>query len=246
MRHTYVEIAVVDLVGICEASGMEAESTESLAERAAQAVERAILTGRFPPGARLRIAEISEQFEIGATPVREGLSRLITKGLVRIAGSRGFQVAPVSRADLEDLVAARIAIEVEALRLAIAKGDARWEGQILSCLHQMQRQLDLAPEGLAEMTDVFDAVHREFHAALIAACGSQRLRDLAALLYDQGLRYRRLMVLRVRLRRPLVPAEFLAEHRHIAELVLARDAVRAEAALRAHFSRTLEDMPADA
>jgi len=48
---------------------------DTLSERAAALIQRDILTGRFAPGSRLGIMDLASDYGMGATPVREGLSR---------------------------------------------------------------------------------------------------------------------------------------------------------------------------
>src|SRR6187397_1941570 len=95
----------------------------TLTERAAMLVERDIIAGHLAPGARLGIVDLVQRYEIGATPLREGLSRLISRGLIVGIGQRGFRVSDVSREDLEDITQMRTVVEIEALRLAMARGD---------------------------------------------------------------------------------------------------------------------------
>src|ERR1700716_1163092 len=109
----------------------------TLSERAASLVEHDIIAGILAPGARLGIIDLVQRYDIGATPLREGLSRLISRGLIVGIGQRGFRVADVSREDLEDITRIRTVIEIEALRLAIAQGDDAWGGGIFSARHRM-------------------------------------------------------------------------------------------------------------
>jgi GntR family carbon starvation induced transcriptional regulator len=51
-------------------------------------VERDILIGHLAPGARLGIVDLVERYDIGATPLREGLSRLVSRGLIVGIGQR--------------------------------------------------------------------------------------------------------------------------------------------------------------
>ena len=99
----------------------------TLTERAAMLVEQDILAGHLAPGSRLGIVDLVQRYEIGATPLREGLSRLMSRGLIVGIGQRGFRVADISREDLLDITCMRTAIEVEAIRLAIIHGDDAWE-----------------------------------------------------------------------------------------------------------------------
>src|SRR6478752_4145566 len=91
----------------------------TLSERAATLLEQDILAGRLAPGARLGIVDLVQRYEIGATPLREGLSRLMSRGLIVGIGQRGFRVAEVSREDLADITCTPAAVEKEAVRLAI-------------------------------------------------------------------------------------------------------------------------------
>src|SRR4030081_729648 len=104
----------------------EVPETDTLSERAASLVERDIIAGHLAPGARLGIVDLVQRYEIGATPLREGLSRLVSRGLIVGIGQRGFRVAEVSRDDLLDITRMRTVVEIEALRLAISNGDDAW------------------------------------------------------------------------------------------------------------------------
>src|SRR4029077_16489556 len=114
----------------------------TLSERAATLLEQDILAGRLAPGARLGIVHLWRRDQIGATPLREGLSRLMSRGLIVGIGQRGFRVAEVSREDLLDITCMRTAVEIEAIRLAITLGDDAWEAGIVSALHQMRRHIE--------------------------------------------------------------------------------------------------------
>src|SRR6188508_2289495 len=122
-------------------STQPATEAATLSERAATLVEHDILAGHLAPGSRLGIIDLVQRYDIGATPLREGLSRLISRGLIVGIGQRGFRVADVSREDLKDITQMRTVVEIEALRLAMAHGDDVWEAGIVSALHQMRRHI---------------------------------------------------------------------------------------------------------
>lgn len=206
----------------------------TLSDRAARAIETDILAGRLAPDARLGIAEMVARYGVGATPLREALSRLAARGLVNAHGNRGFRVTPISRADLADIVLIRQVLEREALRLAIGRGDSAWEAGIVAALHRLKRGIADDIVGFREGDAGFDALHKGFHAALIAACGSPRLIAAASQLYDDAYRYRRLMLFSFPSER-----EFLAGHERLADLVLSRSVERAMAELENHIAATL-------
>ena len=208
---------------------MDGHPGTTLADRAAQMVGDEILSGRLQAGSRLHIRQLAERTGIGPTPLREGLSRLLARGLVVAVEQRGFRVAEMSRADLEDILMTRAALETEALRLSIAHGDDRWEAGIVGALHRLVRFLERAPADARAVAQELDEVHKDFHTALIAACGSARMLDLHSVLHDQGYRYRHRMVASFD---PLAIAE---EHRTLAGIVLNRDADAAAEAYRDHL-----------
>lgn len=82
-------------------------------------------------------------------------------------------------------------------------------------------------------TGLWKRYDREFHQALIEACGSQTLLDLYGGVYDQYLRYQMVAVVF----RGEVAAE---EHRSLLDCALARDAARACAILTRHVDGCVE------
>jgi GntR family transcriptional regulator, carbon starvation induced regulator len=90
-----------------------------------------IVHGALASNARLGIAETAARYSVGATPLREALSRVAARGLVNAIGKRGFCVQSISRDDLAGIVRIRSVLDREAIRLSIAAGDGAWEGEIV-------------------------------------------------------------------------------------------------------------------
>jgi len=63
-----------------------------LVDDAAEALRKAILDGRFLPGARLRQTDLADQLAISRTPIREALVRLQQEGLVDLLPGGGVRV----------------------------------------------------------------------------------------------------------------------------------------------------------
>jgi len=206
----------------------------TLVERAVARIRHDIVAGAYAPDARLGINDMVERYGIGATPIREALSRLTAAGLVHAVGNRGFRVPAMSRHDLEDITRLRQLVECEALRESIARGDDEWEAGVVAALHRLRNAA--AASGPGEDADVtaIDRTHKRFHTSLIAACGSQRMLDLHDRLYDQAFRYRSVMV-----RGLAHPRSFPEVHVALAEVVLKRNPARACAALSQHLALTV-------
>jgi DNA-binding GntR family transcriptional regulator len=196
-------------------------------------IRRDILTARLPPRQKLGLKMLSERYRCGASPIREALNQLTVEGWVRRIDKRGFFVSEVSSEDFEDILNIRCLIEAEALRRSIALGDGAWAEQVVLThfrLSSIDREADEASGGLIS---AWEEKHRDFHRALIAACGSRILLDTAARLYDMNIRYR--VLARQSSRRVRNVAH---EHDEIRDLTLARDADGAVAALVRHYRST--------
>ena len=96
------------------------EPQATLSDRAHLAIRKDIVSGNLAPGTRLRIAKLSKDYDIGASPLREALSKLSSEFLVNFEAQRGFSVAPVSAQDLRDISQIRCDLESEAVARAIA------------------------------------------------------------------------------------------------------------------------------
>src|SRR5258708_10228550 len=78
-----------------------------------------ILSGRLPPGTRLRFADLTERYDSSTSVLREGLSRLAEQGLVQSEPQHGFHVTSLSLEDLDDLTTARCELEGLVLKMSI-------------------------------------------------------------------------------------------------------------------------------
>jgi len=208
-------------------------SAKSLTTLAFERLRADILSGQLRPEERLRIQGLSERYSIGATAIREALSRLVTDGLVESEDQRGFCVAPVSRDELIDLTQTRVEIECLALRHAIERGSLDWESNLLSGFHRLSKT---PPPTSPELHAAWAAVHRQFHEALVAGCDSPWTMRLCRLLYDKSERYRNLAEQRTESRQ----RDTITEHRELMEAAMGRDAVLAARLLSTHFWETAE------
>lgn len=210
---------------------------ETLTEAVYSALRVDIIRGVRVPGERLRIERLRRLYGIGPTPLREALQRLSADGLVEATGNRGFSVAPLNFHEFNDLNIARIAVEKEALRLSLARGDDEWEGRVVSAAHRMKKADAALAAGREETLDAWEATNAAFHTTMVDACGSRWLLHVRSGLNDQCERYRRAAV---HLKRGL--RDLGAEHAAIAEAVLARDAEHACLLVTRHYGATADHL----
>lgn len=207
------------------------EPLETLASNVGERLRIDILECRLEPGARLRLAELREKYAISISPLREALMRLTSEGLVLLEDHRGFRVAPVSRDKLLDITFMRKELETKAIKLSIERGDAAWEAQVVGAFEELAKLSNHKTEGV--LSPQWELVHRNFHTALGAACGSEWLIHFRTLLYDQWDRYRRLWF---RVQHANQSRDILAEHRQLMEAVTERDSDAAVYHMQKHIT----------
>jgi DNA-binding GntR family transcriptional regulator len=84
---------------------------ETLAERAYRLIEDQIIRLVLPPGIRLTEQELAARLDIGRTPVREGLQRLVNDGLVVVFPRKGIAVSVINPLDVLMALEVRSALE---------------------------------------------------------------------------------------------------------------------------------------
>src|SRR5690348_4650757 len=142
---------------------------DTLAQSTAELLRERLLSGAFAPGERLVEAEIARQLGISRGPVREALARLRAEGLAYEEPRRGSFVAALSAEDVREIYELRAALETQAARLLIQRGDgaafARLDG-IVAGLRRAAEEDDRAG---------FAALDAEFHEELCRSSGNNRL-----------------------------------------------------------------------
>lgn len=150
--------------------------------RAAQAYEllrREIVACRIAPGARLTEAEVIERFGIGKASLRIALQRLIAEGFVSSIPRQGYLVAPITRRDVEEVFALRLALEPLAVRAAAGRIDR-------ARLEALERACRMPVDGAVEdQIDRFLQANRDFHMAIAEASGNRRLCRMLSELLDE-------------------------------------------------------------
>jgi GntR family transcriptional regulator, carbon starvation induced regulator len=205
----------------------------SLIELAYARLRSDVIHGVLEPGEKLRIEELRGRYGLGATPLREALSRLSAVGLVDASAQRGFRVSRVSVEDLDDVTDNRVRLETELLRDSIAHGDDAWEARVAGAFHSLSK---MEAQGLpldAETFSRWELRNRDFHETLVSNAVSRWTARFRAMIYDHHERYRRISHLvgnrSIDVRR---------EHADLCAAALARDADTACNIAALHVRRT--------
>lgn len=221
-------------------------SVPSITSRTYDRLRASILSGELAPGSKLKIDQLKGALDVGASPIREALSLLTSDHLVERIDQRGFRVAHVSETDFAELLKTRAWLEERALRESIAHGDRSWEEALVLAHYRLSRTPrtpadEARSNASAPRSSVeWERCHREFHFALLSACGSSILLRYCQQLYDQNIRYRFLSS-----RTAYPKRDIQGEHTDIMQAAIDRKADDAVAALLSHYRRTGDFLSTD-
>ncbi|KMS84892.1 GntR family transcriptional regulator [Prauserella rugosa] len=153
---------------------IEPVNRESTAAIIARQLREAIMNGALQPGTQLGEADLAAQFQVSRGPLREAMQRLVSEGLLRSERHRGLFVIDLEPGDVQDIYAARTAVERAAATLVVRSTDR----------DEVAATLDDAVKAMAEADEEGNATalseaDLRFHEALIEASGSPRLRRMA-------------------------------------------------------------------
>ena len=183
-----------------------------------------IVNGTLAPGSQLSEVELASTFGVSRGPVREALQRLIQEGLVRSEPHRGVFVPVLTDDDVRDIYLAREALESSAVRHIIASGKAA------AAADQLDRFVKLMHD--SEKANDWEAVGQydlEFHTALVASSGSERLqRMFSTVISETRLCLGVLTAADAR-------SDLVEEHQQIAQLVRSGRTDQALDVLKVHF-----------
>ncbi|QOC92316.1 GntR family transcriptional regulator [Micromonospora craniellae] len=196
------------------------------AEDAYEALRSAILNGSIGPRARLGEMELSRQFGVSRTPIREALRRLTAEGLVVFQPNRGARVAEWSLSDLQDIYEIRARLESYGAALAARRIDADVLDRLDVLCDQME---ELARRMGPQDLDRIATLNSELHHLVLKAAASPRLTSLLSAVVEVPL-----VVRAFRLYTPDALARSMAHHRDLVAALRARDAEWASSTMRAH------------
>lgn len=216
--------------GLAASRDDDSAASRTLIERAYAQLRDDIVEGRLAPGEKLRVEHLKDRYGVGAGTLREAITRLSSDALVEAEGQRGFRVAPVTLAELEDITNLRLHIEIDALRRSIRDGGAAWRAQ----LEQVYAELSRVEQPLRDADRLrWEVLNARFHEVLISAAATPWTVKLLRLLSRHGERYRRYTI---GLHDPT--RDVHEEHRQIYEAAMAGQEARAALALEAHIRAT--------
>lgn len=206
---------------------------EGVSDLALRRIRDDIVSGVLPPGRKLRLEALREQYGASVSTLRELLSRLASENLVVAEGQRGFEVAPATPDNLREIADLRLLLESHAIRLSVAAGDLDWEGRVVAAHHKLAVIESQLLNGEIDRTAQWVRYDFAFHNALISACGSQTLLALHASVFDRFIRYHMLA-------QSFRGAAVSDDHKALFDLAMARNVDAVVQKLTSHISSGVE------
>lgn len=142
-------------------------------------LRRDIIRCRLVPGQEVTEAQLADRYNVGKTPIREGLARLAHEQLVQPLPRIGYRVTPITLNATRELLVFRRIVESEAARLAAGR-----------CNIAHLRRLDehcASPGHPSDPRSVERLLRAnvEFHAAVGAASGNAKLAAAVVQVLDE-------------------------------------------------------------
>lgn len=196
-------------------------------------IRERILSGAYAPGAPLLQDSIAAEFGTSKIPVREALLELRSEGLVDIFAHRGFQVRPLSGAEVAEVFRLRLEIEPAAAANGARAASSAEQAAAAAVLHALDAAL-----AAGELRAAGD-LNCAFHLALVVPRLNPVTSEVLYRLHTLSQRYVRLHL------RPAGRIKRAArEHNAIYRAWARRDARQTERTLLTHIRETRDELEA--
>jgi DNA-binding GntR family transcriptional regulator len=136
-----------------------------------EAIRRRILDGDLEPGMPLREEALSREYDVARHSLRSALRTLQGEGIVEIEPNRGARVKSLSPEDVRGLSELRIALEVEAARMALE----REGGSLPASVHRSAERLAALCRRARPSWGAVAEAHEALHHEIVLAADSPRL-----------------------------------------------------------------------
>jgi DNA-binding GntR family transcriptional regulator len=199
----------------------------SLSEKAYDLIKNGIVTCELLPGDLLAQPQLAEKLQIGMTPIREAMQRLVQEGLVQPLPRLGYIVSPITLSDVQEIFELRSILETDAARLAATRGTDEQLKQLARNANFTYVYHD------RESYSQFLAENAQFHRSIAVITGNQRLVESVSKILDE---LTRVFHLGLDLRDST--QEMREEHLILVEVLLQRDEHKAEQIVEKQISRS--------
>lgn len=208
-------------------------------------LETALLDGSFPANARLPAERVlAERYEVSRNTVREAISRLAARGLVRSRPGAGVFVSDQLRTGIsspwgqlitdhpavrEDILEFRRVLEGATAYFAALRGDAEDIERIRGLLHDLEQARSAGDHAAESSTDA------KLHDAIALASHNSMFLHLHSSIMSMLREHITLNVSGLRELEVTVSEQLLLQHRSVCDAICARRPEEARTAMQAHI-----------
>jgi DNA-binding GntR family transcriptional regulator len=198
----------------------------ALSQQIANSLKEEILSGKYPPGVRIRQEDIAEQFGASRSPVREALRILEAEGLINLVAHTGAWISHLSLSECEEMYQLRERVEPLLLRLSIPHITDALIAELKDLVLQMEATTDV---------ETFLRLDRQFHLLSYSKAETVLVGEMVNRLWNTTQHYRRAYS-QMMASTSFKPAHY--EHHLLLASIIKRDVDDAERILFGHIRRT--------
>ena len=188
-----------------------------------------LMSQKILPGSRISIDNLAREMGVSQTPIREALSRLEAQGLVVKTHLIGFSAASqMDRARFDQLYELRLLLEPFAAR----KAATLITTEQFDTLQRLASEMEVSGQGRVSYSD-FARLDGQFHDLIALASGNDLIHETLANLHTHMHLFRLF-------HHQQAASTANTEHAELIDALEARDADRAEQAMRVHVERSYD------
>ncbi|MCR4441472.1 MAG: GntR family transcriptional regulator [Peptococcaceae bacterium] len=143
-----------------------------------------ILANELKPGEYINLQKVGEELGISKIPIREGIKRLESIGLVETTPNVGVRVKKLDLNELEQLMLIRRELETLATRMAAEKIDRKTIKKLYTLIDKMEA------ERQAGNVNQYGIINKEFHLTIYRSSQAELIYNMIEDLWDRSERTR--------------------------------------------------------
>jgi DNA-binding GntR family transcriptional regulator len=203
----------------------------NLSEKVYRVLKREIANHRFLPRSHLNVEKLTRDLGVSRTPVWEAIRRLEQEGYLTVEPKKGVLIQELTPETAIELYTVREALEALAIRAAIDRIGARGCTEMERCLNEQKEVID------RNNLVGYSQLDFEFHGYIYTHCNNKTLQEMLENIKNKSRPIAMLIT-------PILPLLY-HDHVVILEALRARDAERAEKAIRKHIVNMIEKIKED-
>lgn len=213
-----------------ELQSKKIEKPRPISELVLERLRNDIIENRFKLGEKISESHLSELYGVTKAPIRTAYIRLAGEGLLSVQPQSGTYVFHPTEQELRALCELRIALELEALSLAMARNHQKLANQVDEILAQMVATLE------HNDNDRYQQLDTRLHLSIVEQADSPLLTDTYFARVNSCF-----AALRTRFSRERAHNDYsMSEHVRIAALIRNNNVPELLALMRAHIGYTEE------